>query len=61
MEEKPEGGVYKLRIPNEEVKEVYRTQISDWFKETIQENASVSQLKLFHDPPMFAEKIARPV
>lgn len=38
MEGKPEGGVYKLRIPNEEVKEVYRTQISDWFKETIQED-----------------------
>lgn len=38
MAGKPEGGVYKLRIPNEEVKEVYKTQISDWFKETIQED-----------------------
>ncbi len=29
---KPENGIYKLRIPNEEVKEVYKSQISEWFK-----------------------------
>ena len=33
---KPENGIYKLRIPNEEVKEVYRTQIRQWFKATVQ-------------------------
>lgn len=29
---KPENGIYKLRIPNEEVKEVYKSQIREWFK-----------------------------
>ena len=29
---KPEGGIYTLRIPNEEVKEVYKSQIREWFK-----------------------------
>lgn len=29
---KPENGIYKLRIPNEEVKEVYKSQISELFK-----------------------------
>ncbi len=29
---KPEGGIYTLRIPNEEVREVYRSQIREWFK-----------------------------
>lgn len=33
---KPENGIYKLRIPNEEVKEVYRSQIREWFKATVQ-------------------------
>lgn len=33
---KPEKGTYKLRIPNREVEEVYRTQINEWFKETVQ-------------------------
>lgn len=33
---KPEKGIYKLRIPNKEVEEVYRTQINEWFKETVQ-------------------------
>ena len=33
---KPKNGVYKLRIPNKEVWEVYRTQIRDWFAETVQ-------------------------
>ena len=33
---KPENGIYKLRLPNEEVKEVYRTQIRQWFKATVQ-------------------------
>ena len=29
---KPEDGIYTLRIPNEEVKEVYKSQIREWFK-----------------------------
>ncbi len=32
---KPENGIYKLRIPNEEVKEVYKSQIREWFKATV--------------------------
>ena len=32
---KPENGIYKLRIPNEEVKEVYKSQIREWFKVTV--------------------------
>lgn len=31
----PEDGVYKLRIPNEEIRQVFRTQIKDLFKENI--------------------------
>ncbi len=33
---KPKNGVYKLRIPNKEVRKVYRTQIRDWFAKTVQ-------------------------
>ncbi len=33
---KPDNGIYRLRIPNEEVKEVYRTQIRQWFKANVQ-------------------------
>lgn len=32
-----ENGVLHLRIPNREVRDVYRTQIQDWFKETVVE------------------------
>lgn len=32
---KSKGGVYKLRIPNEEVKEVYKSQIREWFNEKV--------------------------
>lgn len=38
LSEKPKEGVYKLIIPNREVREVYITQIRDWFKETIQKD-----------------------
>lgn len=38
LSEKPKEGVYKLIIPNKEVREVYITQIRDWFKETIQKD-----------------------
>ncbi len=30
--DRPKNGIYKLRIPNEEVKEVYKYQIREWFK-----------------------------
>ena len=33
---RPERGIYKLRIPNEEVKEVYKYQIREWFKAAVQ-------------------------
>ncbi len=36
LSDKPKDGVYKLIIPNKEVREVYITQIRDWFKETIE-------------------------
>ncbi len=32
---KPENGIYKLRIPNEEVKEEFKRQIREWFKATV--------------------------
>lgn len=31
-------GAYRIRIPNEEVREVFRLQIKDWFKKTIFSN-----------------------
>lgn len=31
-------GAYRIRIPNEEVREVFRLQIQDWFKKTIFSN-----------------------
>ena len=42
---KPEGGIYTLRIPNEEVKEVYKSQIREWFKaEVKRERKSLAPL-----------------
>ncbi len=38
LAEKPKGGVYKLIIPNEEVKQVYKTQIRDWFREKLRDD-----------------------
>ena len=35
QEGNPIGGVYKLTIPNKEVKEVYITQIQEWFKQSV--------------------------
>ena len=32
------NGIYKLRIPNKEIREVYRTQIRDWFAKTVQDD-----------------------
>lgn len=32
---KPERGVYRLRIPNEEIREVFKSQIQEWFKRRI--------------------------
>ena len=33
---KPKRSVYQLKIPNAEVREVFRYQISEWFKNTVQ-------------------------
>lgn len=35
QEGKSERGVYRLRIPNEEIREVFRNQIQEWFKNAI--------------------------
>ena len=40
-----DAGVYKLKIPNKEIKEVYKLQIEDWFKQTV--FANTKQLELF--------------
>ena len=42
---KAEKGIYKLRIPNEEVREVYKYQIQEWFKKTVLQNTE--ELNLF--------------
>lgn len=36
---KPERGVYQLKIPNEEIREVFRYQIQELFKDTVRKNA----------------------
>lgn len=41
--EKANGGVYKLVIPNREVREVFILQIKEWFKETIVQNGKPLQ------------------
>lgn len=33
-----EDGAYKLIIPNKEVREVYKAQIQEWFKDTVFRN-----------------------
>ncbi len=38
QEGRNEDGAYRLRIPNREVREVFRLQIQDWFKKTIFSN-----------------------
>ena len=35
---KPKRGNYTLRIPNEEVRQVFKNQISEWFKNTVQKD-----------------------
>ena len=42
---KVERGVYRLKIPNEEIKEVYRYQIKKWFSQTTLK--AIDELKLF--------------
>lgn len=37
---KPINGIYKLMIPNEEIRQVYKTQIKEWFKESIQNDSN---------------------
>ena len=38
LAEKPQNGIYKLKIPNEEVREVYEYQIKEWFNHTMLRN-----------------------
>lgn len=40
---KPENGIYKLIIPNREVREVYIHQIQEWFRETFVQDAKPMQ------------------
>ena len=42
-----EQGAYKLVIPNREIREVYRSQIQEWFKNTVFSNTE--QLQMFWD------------
>lgn len=48
---KPENGIYKLIIPNREVREVYIHQIQEWFRETfVQDEKPMQELcKAFLD------------
>ena len=43
QEEKAKDGVYKLVIPNREVREVFILQIQEWFKETIVQDGKPMQ------------------
>ena len=36
-------GAYKLMIPNEEVREIFKLQIQDWFKKSIFSNTEPLQ------------------
>ena len=38
-----ENGAYRLAIPNREIREVYRLQIQEWFRETVFRNADQLQ------------------
>lgn len=40
---KPVNGIYRLAIPNREVREVYITQIQEWFKEKIRKDTGSMQ------------------
>ena len=40
---KPVNGIYRLAIPNREVREVYITQIQEWFKEKIRKETGSMQ------------------
>ncbi len=42
---KAEQGIYKLRIPNEEIRTVYQYQIQEWLKKSIQ--SDTENLKIF--------------
>lgn len=35
-----DGNIFKLRIPNEEIREIFRVQIREWFKRTVNEDKS---------------------
>lgn len=43
LTERPVGGIYKLRIPNREVREIYRTKIGEWFREKIESDKHTLQ------------------
>ena len=43
-----ENGYYRLKIPNEEIRTVYKKQIREWFNTTIQEDTN-SLNKLWND------------
>ena len=40
LADKPKEGIYKLRIPNKEVREIFNSRIYEWFKEKIFSNTS---------------------
>ena len=40
---KAERGVYKLKIPNEEVREVFKYQIQEWFNQSVSHDTTILQ------------------
>lgn len=63
QEGKSERGVYKLKIPNEEVREVFKLQIQELFNETVLKNSE--ELRVFWkafeegDAPKIEESLTR--
>lgn len=51
QEGNPKGGVYKLTIPNKEVREVYIAQIQEWFRQSLLSDSQPINdfLKAFED------------
>ena len=45
LDDKPNNNIYKLKIPNEEIREVYKNQIQEYFNQTVLQNTD--ELKSF--------------
>ena len=49
MVEETDNGTYKLRIPNEELRTVYKKQVLEWINKSIQKEADGDKLESFWD------------